>query len=328
MSSLLARGAGHLWGWVGQARGHLYDSGFLKRVKLPVKVVSVGNLTVGGTGKTPVVQALAELFAARGLKAAIVSRNYKAEAAGPVEVDLLGSKGADYYGDEPFLLAKSLPGVPVFVGPKKSETAAFAFKRHPDLDVILIDDGFQHRALARDFDLVLIDATDEKTFEPLPAGRGRENPDALNRADWILLTKTNWAGSGAVDRVRALLPSGKRVSEAKFQTSWPDVADDVAVGVFAGIARPEVFFDLARKKYFQKVRKTWAFRDHQVYGEKELGELRDFLRAHPGSVLVTTEKDAVKIQDRQIRERMLSAKVKIEWKNAEELFERLRTLDR
>jgi tetraacyldisaccharide 4'-kinase len=323
----LARGAGRLFGWLGEARGRLYERGVFQQTKLPIPVVSVGNLSVGGTGKTPVVEALAEFFLKEGRKVAIVSRNYKARVRGCAEVRT--DAGADFFGDEPFLLARRLERrVPVFVGPKKAETAVWAFRQNPQIDLILVDDGFQHRALHRDFDLVLLDATDPRAFAPVPAGRGRENPEALERADWILLTKTNWAEAESLARVRGHVPAGKGVTEARFQTAWPDAADFDAVGVFAGIARPEVFFDLARKKYFQKLRKTWAYADHQAYGESELAPLRAFLRENPRGLLVTTEKDAVKITDPELRGRCLPAGVTLEWQNAEKLFERLRTLVR
>lgn len=328
MSSALGRGAGVLWGWLGEARGHLYDRGVFKQSRLSVPVVSVGNLTVGGTGKTPITRALAEFFRGEGKKVAIISRNYKAQVKGPARVDAAFAHGAAYFGDEPFLLAKSLPEIPVFVGPRKSETAAFALREDPALNLLLVDDGFQHRALARDLDIVLLDATDAGTFDPLPAGRARENPAALERADWLLLTKVNWADPAAVENMRSRLPKGKATTEVRFQTKWPSLSEADVIGVFAGLARPEVFLDLARKKYFQKVRAVGTFHDHQVYGDKELAQLRDFLRRNPGAVLVTTEKDAVKIEDPEIRERLFAAELELEWRNAEAFFERLRTLDR
>lgn len=328
MSSALGRGASQLWGWLASARGSLYEKGVLKRIQVPVPVVSVGNLTVGGTGKTPIVKALAELFHQEKRHVGIIARNYRAKARDPQKVLINTQDGAVYFGDEPYLLAQQMPWASVFVGPRKNVTARRALIEEPKLDLLLIDDGFQHRALARDLDVVLVDATDEKSFEPLPAGRAREGAEALGRADWILLTKTNWATSEQLEKARKNLPSDKPCTEVKFQTRWPEVDADVEWGVFAGIARPQVFFNLARKKYFGKILKTWPFRDHQVYGEKELASLREFLKANPKAWLLTTEKDAVKIEDDVIRDRMRVAKIEIEWQNAGDFFERLRTLVR
>lgn len=327
MSKLLSRAAGSLLGGANGLRQLGYRSGWLRKVRLKAKVVSIGNLTVGGTGKTPVVMATARECLRLGKSVAIVSRNYKAQVSSKAEVDLTRANAAAYYGDEPVLLARSLPGVRVFVGPRKSETAAWAERDFGPFDVVIVDDGFQHWALERDLDVVLIDAGDEKTFELLPLGRGREDRSALARADVILLTKVNWAEPDLVRRAREHLPAGVPVQEVPFVTRWPEV-EAVPLGVFSGLGRSAVFAGQARKKYFAQVQKVWSFADHQVYGAREVAEFKRFLCQDPRALLVTTEKDAVKIQDDELIPRLRTAGVEAQIAPGEVFFEKLRSLVR
>ena len=139
-------------------RSFLYRKGFFKSHRLPVPVVSVGNLTMGGTGKTPLVMYLANSFKGMDRKPAIVSRGYGGSANGPVNVVSDGRKvllGPDAAGDEPRLLAESLPGVPVLTGPKRAAVGRFAVERFQP-DILILDDGFQHMSVCRDLDIVLI----------------------------------------------------------------------------------------------------------------------------------------------------------------------------
>ena len=319
-------GAAKVVGALTDLRNRLYDKKILNVRRVDCPVISVGNLTVGGTGKTPVTLALADFYLEQKREVGIVSRNYKAQIKEIAQVDPSRLDGADYFGDEPFLLATSRPRIPIFVGPKKSETAPWALKHKPSLDVLLVDDGFQHRALHRDFDIVLLDATDAHFYETFPLGRARENRQGLERANWILITKSNWVDEENLNWIYSLLPEETPVTEVHFHTQWPQLKETESVGVFAGIARPEVFFDLARKKYFSKVRSTWTFRDHQHYGPEELTPLRRFLEMDPQHVLVTTEKDAIKIEDPFVRSRIRVAPVTIEFQQGEKFFERLRSL--
>ena len=291
------------------------------RVSKPV--ISVGNLTVGGTGKTPVTLALARLLTEQGKKVGIVSRNYKAASSGISQVDPKRVDAATWYGDEPFLLARELPGVAVFVGPQKSQTAEWALLQRPDLDLLIIDDGFQHRRLARDLDLVLVDATDAGTFDPWPVGRGRENERGLVRANLILVTKTNWVPRAEVDRIRERLPKSVPVIEVEFETIWPELRAETKFGAFAGIARPEVFFELVKKKYVGQMMATWAFADHQNYGSVELAPLRDFLAQDPDRLLLTTEKDAIKILEIELRDRLRVVGLEAHFRQKESLLEKL-----
>jgi tetraacyldisaccharide 4'-kinase len=166
-------------------RNRLYDAGLLATRRVPARVISVGNLTVGGTGKTPTTLWLAERLHARGARVGIVARGYRKERPGVVVVGEAGRPlvAAREGGDEAVLLARRFAG-PVVTGERRADAAALACARF-GLDTIVLDDGFQHRALARDADLVLL-AGDEATQWPLPAGPLREWASGLARADAFL----------------------------------------------------------------------------------------------------------------------------------------------
>jgi tetraacyldisaccharide 4'-kinase len=305
-----------------------YQSGLFKSVRLQAKVVSIGNLSMGGTGKTPVVQAAAKELIRLNKKVAIISRNYKAQIKTVAEVDPSRAGAAEYFGDEPTLLASTLPGARVFVGPRKSQTAAWAEREHGPFDVIIVDDGFQHLALARDLDVVLVDATDPKGLQMFPEGRAREDRGALARADLILYTKVNWALPDVAQKQKSLVPTRLPALDVPFLISWPDFSGEAWVGVFSGLARSDVFAEQARKKYFAMVKKVWSFSDHHRYTDGDIEMLKSYLRQDPRAVLVTTEKDAVKIQDEALRSKMKMATVEAQFSEGNVFFEKLRNLVR
>ena len=173
------------------ARNGLYDRGLLRQEKLPCPVVSVGNLTVGGTGKTPTVILLANLLKREGRRPAVLSRGYGGQAKVPVTVVSDGSGILSHWretGDEPILIARAAPGVPVLTGPRRLLTGRAAIERF-GADCLILDDAFQHRALARDLDIVLIDAASPfGNGRLLPAGPLREPRTSLLRAHMLIRT--------------------------------------------------------------------------------------------------------------------------------------------
>ena len=174
-------------------RNLFYTIGFFVTRHLPVPVISVGNLTVGGTGKTPAVIYLAQKLQENGFKPAVLSRGYGRRTTGTVVVSD-GEKclaGWEKGGDEPYLMAKRLSGIPVVVDELRYRGGCFIVEKfHPD--VILLDDAFQHRALARDLDIVLLNSQDSpEAYKMLPYGKLREPPFHLRRADVLIWTKRN-----------------------------------------------------------------------------------------------------------------------------------------
>ena len=181
------------YGWVLEARLFLFRRGIYKTHSLPCKVISVGNLTLGGTGKTPFVRLIAEMVRDRGYRTAILSRGYKGKFQGPHEIVSDGERvfmDAAKAGDEPCLLAEKLRGIPIIVGRERWVSGQFAVDRFRT-EVAILDDGFQHLSLKRDLNLLLIDsASPFGNGKLFPRGVLREPLDQIARADAITLTKT------------------------------------------------------------------------------------------------------------------------------------------
>ena len=268
-----------IYGGVVGARNALYDRAIWRTRRLHGAVVSVGNVSAGGSGKTPFVMLLGELLQARAIKFDVLSRGYGRSSKGVRLVDPAGLP--QEFGDEPLLMARQLQ-VPVIVGEDRWEAGRFAeAKFGPQLH--LLDDGFQHRALARDFDIVLVtpqDATDRL----LPAGRLREPLHSLRRADAVALA------SGALAESFPL--QGKIV----WRVRRGIVAKDVPLRpvVFCGIARPRNFALQLRTANIEPVAEAF-YRDHHAYCEKDIRELLKLKRRSAAGGFVTTEKDAVNL---------------------------------
>jgi tetraacyldisaccharide 4'-kinase len=242
-------------------------------------VVSVGNLSAGGSGKTPFVILLGELLKTRGVKFDVLSRGYGRESRGVLLVDPGGF--AQQFGDEPLLIARKLQ-VPVIVGEDRFAAGRFAESRFgPQLH--LLDDGFQHRALAREFDIVLVtpqDATDRL----LPAGRLREPLRSLSRADAVVLSSGAAAESFPLER--------KLVWRVRRGIRPQNVPPRPIV--FCGIARPQNFVLQLRAANIDPVAEAF-YRDHHAYSEKDVRELLELKDRSEAGGFVTTEKDAVNL---------------------------------
>ena len=268
-----------IYGAVVRARNALYDRGRLPSHHLEGPVVSVGNLSAGGSGKTPFVMLLGELLKARGVKFDVLSRGYGRQSRGVLLVDPSGLP--QQFGDEPLLISRKLQ-VPVIVGEDRYEAGRFAESKFgPQLH--LLDDGFQHRGLARDFEIVLVtplDATDQL----LPAGRLREPIDSLRRADAVVLS------SGASPESFPL--QDKLVWRVK-RGILPKAVPPRPV-VFCAIARPQNFLLQLRAANIEPAAQAF-YRDHHAYTEKDIRELLELKQRSEAGGFVTTEKDAVNL---------------------------------
>lgn len=273
----------------------------LSQARKPVRrlvwpVVSIGNLSTGGAGKTPLTIALAKALTSRGLRVDVLSRGYGRAASGTELVQKEG--GAERFGDEPLLIARQA-GVPVYVGRKRYEAGLLAeSEQKPNAPAVhLLDDGFQHRQLHRDVDILLVNSHD-LTDALLPAGNLREPLQALQRATVIAIP----ADEPEVEQYLREIISIGRNSETSRWTGpiWrlhrrmqvPPVAGPAVA--FCGIARPEQFFtgiEAARVKLVARI----PFPDHHRYTPKDLDQLRAVLRSTGASSLLTTEKDAVRL---------------------------------
>ncbi len=268
-----------IYGGMVRARNALYDRGVLRARRLQGAVVSVGNLSAGGSGKTPFVILLGGLLKARGIKFDVLTRGYGRRSRGVRLVDPGGLP--QEFGDEPLLIARKLQ-VPVIVGEDRYEAGRFAESRFgPQLH--LLDDGFQHRAVARNFDIVLVtpqDASDRL----LPSGRLREPLHSLRRADAVVLASGASAESFPVE--------GKLVWRVRRGIVPQNVPPRPIA--FCGIARPQNFVLQLRAANVEPVAEAF-YRDHHAYSEKDIRELLELKQRSEAGGFVSTEKDAVNL---------------------------------
>lgn len=272
-----------LYGAATALRNTLFDRGVLSSRRLERPVVSVGNLSLGGSGKTPFVIALGELLKARGIRFDVLTRGYGRKTRGVLIVETDGN-AADF-GDEPLLIARRL-GVPVIVGESRYEAGRVAERKfQPQLHIL--DDGFQHRSLVRDFDIVLMT---ERDFDDrlLPSGRLREPLSSLARADVVVLP----AGL-AVDHPAL---RQKPIWRIERELVLPNVPS--APVVFCGIARPEQFFAQVRAAGITPAAEV-VFRDHHAYDLDDIQALVSARIKLDAGGFLTTEKDAINLAPEQ-----------------------------
>jgi tetraacyldisaccharide 4'-kinase len=273
-----------IYGAASALRNSLFDRGMLAARRLGRPVVSVGNLSVGGAGKTPFVIALGELLRARGVAFDVLSRGYGRKTGGVLVVQPDG--GAADFGDEPLLIARRL-GVPVIVGESRYEAGRVAERKFQS-QLHILDDGFQHRSLARDFDIVLVAERDFKD-RLLPSGRLREPLAALARAHAVALPAESAADHSAASHAAL---RGKLVWRTTRTIMVPNSPE--APVVFCGIARPEQFFAQVRAAGIVPAAEV-AFRDHHAYGRRDIEQLLSTRAKLGAGGFVTTEKDAVNL---------------------------------
>lgn len=288
------------YGGAVRVRNYYYDANATVR-RSGVPVVSVGNLTVGGTGKTPLVAWLVREAQAAGLRPAVVSRGYRGSAGrGPLLVSSGDGPlvGPERCGDEPYLLARMLPGAAVVVGADRVAGARAAAGTGADL--VLLDDGFQHRRLARDLDLVLLDASNPfGNYRLLPAGILREPLTALARADAVIVTRSRPGESLVVlERVirryhpkTPIFRAGHRPVGFVDSLGAPVPKPRRAV-VFCGIGNPHPFLADLDSEGIEVVALR-VYRDHHRYVAEDARTLTALARARDAA-LVTTEKDLVR----------------------------------
>ena len=309
-----------------QARLNLYRRRFLRAQELGCMVVSVGNLTVGGTGKTPVTEMLARELEKRGRRVAILSRGYKSvprpfvqrlrnklfqhrDLFPPRIVSdgtsvLLDSRRA---GDEPHMLAKNLPGVCVLVDKDRVKSGRHALE-HFESDILLLDDGLQYQRPHHRLDIVLIDSQSPFGNEHLlPRGTLREPPSNLKRASYIIVTKSSLdPDEELLARLRRLNRTASIIECRHAPLHWQDIRTGKKfpldhlkgrhVGAMSGIARPESFEE-GVTALGAKVEVTKAFADHHRYTKKEIYRFLEWCDRRSLDALVTTEKDAVRFPD-------------------------------
>ena len=261
-----------------RTRNALYDNGTLPVRRLQQPVISVGNISVGGAGKTPFLMMLGDLLRGRGIEFDVLSRGYRRRTKGVAVVDPAGLPVE--FGDEPLLIARRMD-VPVIVGEDRYEAGVLAEERFPGR-WHLLDDAFQHRGLARDFDVVLV-TPDDARDRLLPSGKLREPISALKRADAVVLS----SGAKPED-----FPAARRIWRVRRGIVPQDVPPEPVA--FCGIARPRQFFRQLKIAGVTPAAEV-LFRDHHAYTEQDIASLLSIRDQNQAQGFVTTEKDAINL---------------------------------
>lgn len=290
-------------------RNRLYDYGILRQIKLPRPVISVGNITVGGTGKTPCVIWLAQMLKKLGFKPAVISRGYGGKKSQPVNIVSDGVNvllTAAEAGDEPYLMARILKDIPVITGPQRILTARKAID-HFGADVIICDDAFQHRQIFRDINILLLDS--QKPLGNgylLPRGELREPVSEIQRADAAVLTRSS-KPMEINTGLRKILADKKIPVFTSSHEPVNLIAGDYSMELplshmkgkkacaFAGIAKPASFRRILETAGLQ-ITAFDIFPDHHVYTQKELENIYNSFLNTGADFLITTEKDGMRLQ--------------------------------
>ena len=303
-----------VYGAVTAFRAWLYRKNILTSRRLPCFVISVGNITAGGTGKTPMTVYLARMLRAWGFRVVILSRGYGGshmKRGGIVSNGQSVLMSAHEAGDEPYMMARSLRNVPVLVGRDRCKSGMAAIHAfHPD--IILLDDGFQHLQLKRDLDLVLMDCENPLgNGHVLPRGMLREPLSALSRAQGIVLTRCETDQHGVLPHALRSIPvfrtrhipylchmtdeQGQTIPHPNGQEKWNlSVLKDRRVFVFSGIARNDLFLRTV-EAFGSSVAGSMEYPDHYPYCASDMQEILCLAREREAQLIVTTEKDFVRL---------------------------------
>jgi tetraacyldisaccharide 4'-kinase len=302
--------------WLAVSLRHaLYEHKILKQHEFKIPVVCVGNITVGGTGKTPHVQMLLHLLEKEGLKAAVLSRGYRRRSKGFFYVEKSSTAGE--VGDEPLQIKRRFPEATVAVCKDRALGIKKIIADNPEVKVVILDDAFQHRRVKAGLSIVLTTYDNLATKDyMLPLGRLRDSVSQLARAEMLVVTKCPHNLKPIDFNVLEKNLKVKPYQHLYFTTyaygsmvhlaTGESVAtlDAKSVVALAGIANPQPFFDLLSKRY--TVAQTLCFPDHHYFSARDVKLLEQAMRQHPDSLLVTTEKDAMRLKDANVSHELRS----------------------
>ena len=270
-----------------QLRNLFYELGIFKTYSVKTPVISVGNISVGGSGKTILVQALVEHFLSLNQKPAVLSRGYGRSSKGLVLVCDGKTSKATYSeaGDEPFMIAQNFPEIAIVVSENRLVGAEYLHDNFSP-DVIILDDGFQHRRLHRDLDILILDFQLSQKNHLLPWGYLRETLDGMNRANHIIYSKDGIQDGSQNNLVLTLENRVQDHQNRPFDLS--ELNGDY--GLFAGLGKPEHFFNSVEEIHGPSSIKI-SFPDHAEYNQKQ----RDIISSHSCNYWITTQKDYIKL---------------------------------
>ena len=331
MKSIVLPPLSLLYGAVTRTRLSLYRRGTFHTTKLDRPVISVGNITTGGTGKTPLVEWVSKTLAAHGKKVCILTRGYGRKDP---HLQVIVSDGYSILaspneaGDEPYLLATNLKGLAAVISSADRIAAGQEAINDFGSDCFVLDDGFQHLRLARDLNIVTIDATNPWGGGTLlPYGRLRENPEGLSRADCIVITRCDQINSlealqNEITRMagnRPIFHSEMRTSRVSSLKNGPGtLAPPARVAAFCAVGNPSSFFERVRHSGFELALST-SFPDHHNYSQAEIDSITRSAQDAGATALITTAKDAVKLRPLSFSIPSYVLEIEIAIDNSEEL---------
>lgn len=298
-----------IYGSVIFIRNKLYDLNILKSKKAEnVEVICIGNVVAGGTGKTPAVQYFVKKYLNEGKKVGILSRGYKGKRKEDLllvrnDKEILATSAES--GDEAYLHALNLK-VPVVVSKDRYKGAVY-LRDVCKVDIIIMDDGFQHRKLTKDKNIILIDATNPfGGNDYLPKGRLRESLESLKRADELIITKSNYVNNETLEKIKQRLSKyEKKISIATFseenfynmngEEKELSIIKNKKILIFSSIANPKIFYETVKRLEPSEIEEI-KFEDHHLYKSEEIKNISE--KGKDYDYIVTTEKDIVKINEK------------------------------
>lgn len=298
----------------------LYEAAVLDQARVSVPVISVGNLTFGGTGKTPFVDFLVGELKSLGIPCAVISRSYKAQVSEPLKVDPLLKESAQLFGDEPTWLAQRNLEVPVVVGRFKYQSAIHAAAT-TNAKVLVVDDGFQHRALHRDLDIVLLDATQSvQDLKVFPAGKAREDLQALKRASFVVITKCNLVDPKKVQELESFLPKNLAVFKMNYFTQLKldfksDESEVPSALLVSALGNPDSL-EASLQKLPVEIVFHLKYPDHFHYSKAAIEEIERQSQSDFIDFILTTEKDFTKLNKHVFSKRLITLSQSLSWDGA------------
>jgi tetraacyldisaccharide 4'-kinase len=306
-----------------------YRWGIFPRRSLDCRVISVGNLTLGGTGKTPFVMMIAETLRGNGFKPAILTRGYGGKSKKPVNVVCDGKEillSPEWVGDEAVMMAEKLKNVPILTGPDRFQTGRYALKNY-EIDTLILDDGFQHLALRRDLDILLCDHQRPLGNSHLfPAGELREPASETRRADMVCFTR--YSGGpikfspkflGSIPQIKTHLRLDSIINMENGDVCDAEILKGQPVIAFCGIAKPEGFRQILQDAQVQ-LKMFKAFPDHHEYSLNEIKELESIASQEEVKFILVSEKDAVKLNEMKFSLPFFKVVIDLEILEGREIF--------
>jgi len=321
-----------IYGSLVAVRNFFYEANIISTKTLKCKIISIGNLTVGGSGKTPTVEYLSKLLQTKGHKVGILSRGYKRKSKSTVIVTdgINKPKSWEDVGDEPYLLAHKLENIPIVVGASKYKAGCMMIEKFQP-DVILIDDGFQHLSLYRDLDIVLVNSKEIKSDHKLiPSGRLREPLSNLNRADLIIITKSNinQPSNYLINQIKSFnrpiiyneLQIVSLLQNGSNESNELNIIANKKVYLFSALGDNESFRKIMEKTDAKVVGHS-EYPDHYHYTLEDLNGIEQKAKKSNAECLITTEKDLVKINFQDSKINIYAVRMKMIFK-PENLFDK------